>query len=166
MSPNDLSKKKYRENNRDKINAKARAKYADNADKIREEKSKWRASNQSKVKEYNKRYNDNSRERSYNYTKKYREDHPGFSAKHCAKRRAIKKQSIFVGIDQEYYDFFMEEIYSLAYERTVSTGIDHSVDHIVPLNNPTVCGLHTPDNLQILTASDNSKKGNSFEANS
>tara|TARA_R100000655_G_scaffold104920_1_gene152630 strand:- start:363 stop:746 length:384 start_codon:yes stop_codon:yes gene_type:complete len=35
-----------------------------------------------------------------------------------------------------------------------------TVDHIKPITNPRLCGLHVPWNLQYLTRSENSKKGN------
>ena len=39
---------------------------------------------------------------------------------------------------------------------------DMTVDHIIPITSPIVCGLHVSWNLQYLTRSENSKKGNSL----
>ena len=39
-------------------------------------------------------------------------------------------------------------------------GIPHEVDHIIPLQGRKVCGLHIPENLQVLTRDANRAKGN------
>jgi hypothetical protein len=48
------------------------------------------------------------------------------------------------------------EIYAAARRLTVETGIPHHVDHVQPLAQG---GRHHPDNLQILPAVDNIRKG-------
>lgn len=57
----------------------------------------------------------------------------------------------------------IDEIYRRAQVLTAQTGVVYSVDHIVPINHPKVCGLHIPCNLQVITLEENVRKSNKFE---
>ena len=56
----------------------------------------------------------------------------------------------------------IQQIYIEARQLSEKTGIPHEVDHIIPSNNPLVCGLHVESNLQIITEKENQIKSAKF----
>ena len=92
------------------------------------------------------------------YYWKHRDDPEKWAARLArdAKRRAAKLHATPAWANE----FFMEEAYSLARLRTELTGVPHEVDHIVPLQNSLVCGLHVHTNLQVIPAPLNRSKNN------
>ena len=58
---------------------------------------------------------------------------------------------------------YIKLFYKLAKEESKRIGEKVVVDHIIPITNKNVCGLHNEFNLQLLTATDNTKKSNKFE---
>lgn len=89
-------------------------------------------------------------------TRKWRQRNPAehnarVVARECAKLKATPTWAV---------DFFIKEAYKLAHMRKELTGVAHHVDHIVPLRNKKVCGLHAHTNLQVIPAKENMLKGN------
>mgnify|MGYP003658818924 CR=1 FL=1 len=89
----------------------------------------------------------------------WRRDNPGKSAARSAKYDASKIQRTPKWLTKEQRAE-MVTIYERCAQKTKETGVIFHVDHCVPLRGKTVCGLHVPWNLRIITASENCSKGN------
>jgi len=97
--------------------------------------------------------------------RKYREANPynslpvtmkaGYLARNAA-RRALVAQATPAWADLR----MIESFYIEAQRKSTETGVPHEVDHIVPLNNPGVCGLHVHTNLRVITKVENRSKRN------
>ena len=92
---------------------------------------------------------------------KWAKEHPDRSRAKSAKRHATKLNAIPAWANH----FFIEEIYDLAQRRTKLLGFAWEVDHIVPLQNKLVCGLHCEENLQVISMAENRKKHNNHWPN-
>lgn len=139
---------KYRKDNIEHINKKKRE-YSKKMwkDNLLTDEQKEKRRLQTK----NWRYNNKNYAKSYN--KKYKKENKELSIEINNRRRARKLQACPKYVCSS--DFI--QIYKKSKEENMT------VDHIIPLSNDRICGLHVPWNLQLLTRSDNSSKNNKFD---
>ena len=121
--------------------------YHRNKEKSDETKREWLKNNPEKRKET-----------MHNYYLRNKKKNKSRGAECCRRRQGMLKQQCPPWADME----MIKAIYSGARIATILFGKEFQVDHIVPLKHKYVTGLHVPDNLQILTKSENSRKNNRF----
>lgn len=100
----------------------------------------------------------------YAYKQKYKELNPELykALTSVRKRRHRNATPKWVTAEQK---LAMRGLYLQAQQLTKLTGERYVVDHIVPLINEDVCGLHVPWNLRVITQEENLKKSNKLLAN-
>lgn len=76
----------------------------------------------------------------------------------AARRASLKQRSPSWLTEDDHW--MIAQAYELAQVRAKIFGFDWHVDHIIPLHGKTVSGLHVPQNLQVIPALVNLKKGN------
>ena len=121
--------------------------YLNNKDAYIQRSKQWRLANPEKKKAWNKVWANN---------------HKDYYAMYASFRRDGIEQATPGWLTEEDM-FLFEEIYHLAKIRREVTGLEWHVDHIIPLKGRLVCGLHTPDNLQVILGNLNRKKSNAWQ---
>lgn len=124
--------------------------------KCRARAAKYREKNKEKILERNRKWRIDNPGKS-NYARKIT---PGKSAESWSKRRSFKINATPLWLTKDHLSD-IKFIYSFASLLAKETNKKYHVDHIIPLNNKSVCGLHVPWNLQILKEKENCIKNNS-----
>lgn len=93
------------------------------------------------------------------YKKKYKDENPDLYRILANTRRRRYRHATPAWLTQEQRND-IKQLYIEARKLTKLTGVKYEVDHIVPLINDDVCGLHVPWNLQVLSKDENLKKSN------
>lgn len=121
--------------------------------------------NADKWKEYRKKDNERRKkdkarnpEKYLKYFREYRDKDRVSYRLRASKRRAALLQRIPPWADFKKIRLIYAECERLSKE----TGVEYQVDHVIPLLGKTVSGLHVHNNLQIISAIDNQRKGNSL----
>ena len=115
-----------------------------------------------KRKQDSKLWNINNPEKAKAKASKYRKTHKEKVNARNTKRRADKLNRTPSWLTEDDL-WIIKEFYDMAILRTKATNIKHHVDHIIPLKGKNVSGLHVPNNLQVITASENVRKNNIFK---
>jgi hypothetical protein len=168
--------KEWQENNKEYLIEYRANYYKDNREALLQYQIQYREDNKEELIEYRSSFYSENRDRllcdrRYYYQKNkdkvaernrdYHKRNPHIKLTSSARRRATKLNATPAWLTEEH-NFMLSCIYEYRKEITEATGVERHVDHIVPLINDRVCGLHVPWNLQVITAKENLSKSNKF----
>ena len=152
--------KLWAENNKERVAGLHKEYYKEHGEEARLRSKEWYAANSDKAKARIYQWQKENKDKVKAKVKAWEKANPDKVNAKTARRRAGKKNATPAWAKTEFEEFAIKEMYHLANLRTKATGIEHHVDHIVPLNSEFVQGFHCLANLQILTAEKNISKSN------
>lgn len=141
----------------------ARRKHAAHPEIHRRAQAKWDAKNADAIKRISAEKYQRNKAKCDERSRLWYLNHRDVRNAKCSRRRASLLNATPSWLTGDHWKQ-IRQFYSEAQRKSRQTGIEHHVDHVVPLKSPIVCGLHVPWNLQVITESENSRKRNKFIA--
>jgi hypothetical protein len=148
--------KSYYENNKKDILSKQAEYYLNNIDNKKAYDKSYRIKTEQIRREKQSAYYQNNKDTLSERNKEWHRINKALHASYGAKRRALKRNATPWWSETDS----IREVYKEARRLTELTGIQFHVDHIIPLTNLVVQGLHVIANLQILPYYENCSKSN------
>lgn len=155
--------KRYRQTHDQSLKEKQKSYYNENREYILNRNREYYHSNKEQILSQKKEYyldnkdailkSQNSAE-SKERKRQWRKNNLDKDAAKSAKRRASTNVPQWADLDK------IRDVYAWAKLATAVTGVEHHVDHIVPLQGKSVSGLHVENNLQVLPWWENLEKSN------
>lgn len=135
---------------------------------------KYRLANKDQISEYNKKYYYADQEKAVNRVREYyfanHEERKQANSERKKRKRAyytskqMEREARKINATPSWVTQedkkTIEAKYAMAKWLSEVVGVLYHVDHIIPLRGKNVSGLHVPDNLRIITAEENMRKGN------
>lgn len=121
----------------------------------------YRAKNIDRIKENDKNWQKLNPEKVNSRSKNWRLSHPDRHNAKEARRRASKILRVPSWLTKSDW-IEINWAYKMAQDKSKESGLLYEVDHIIPLRGENISGLHCPQNLQIITKSENCSKSNKF----
>ena len=130
----------------ERVRVRAKEYRQNNKDKLKTSDKIWKSKNKHIVYKHSNNWKKANRDSVYDYTK----------------RRQLKIKGSCLKLSKEVNNK-IKDIYRKCIELNNESAIKFQVDHIIPITNDNVCGLHVPWNLQILLSNENQSKKNKFD---
>lgn len=168
--------KAWHQENKERRNLRARELGKINAEQNRARQRKWVSENRATANAYSAKYRLNNLEKARASVDRWAEQNKDhklacYSAwasrnKEKVLRRNRERQHAKIRAIPSWFGefdtFVFEEALLLSDLRMAATGVEHNVDHMVPLKSKYVCGLHCASNFAVIPALENKAKGNRY----